>query len=304
MSPPAQPWTDVPRRFGKPIGRIDFDLGVPIFDNHFHLDPRGLYLNAARMFAKAGGTHMMLTHLPYDDLPLRTGHDYAAAYERTLETADLVRALGGIHVFVAVGPYPVELLRLDEALGLTAAVEAMKLGMDLAAELVREGRATALGEIGRPHFRVASDLWAASNQVLAHGMARAREVGCAVVLHTEDPTPDIFEEFGRIADSVGLPRGRVVKHHAPPLVLPEETHGCIPSVLAREDHVREALRKGGPFLMETDYIDDPQRPGAVLGPATVPRKTAKLRALGVLTEDEAAVIHQELPSRTYGIDIL
>ncbi|HEV8595617.1 MAG TPA: metal-dependent hydrolase, partial [Thermoplasmata archaeon] len=34
---------------------------MPVFDNHFHLDPRGLYLEAAKMFEKAGGTHLMLT---------------------------------------------------------------------------------------------------------------------------------------------------------------------------------------------------------------------------------------------------
>jgi len=276
---------------------------MPAFDNHFHLDPRGLYLEAARLFEKAGGTHLMLTHLPYDDLPLSSGDDYAAAYARTLETARLVRSATEVTVFVAVGPYPVDLLRFDEKLGLAAATVAMKRGMDLAAKLVREGQATAIGEIGRPHFRVASDLWAASNEVLAYGMEVAKDAECAVILHTEDPTPETFAEFGGMADAAGLPRARVVKHHAPPLVLPEETHGVVPSVLAREDHVREALRKGGAFLMETDYIDDPRRPGAVLGPATVPRKTAKLRSVGTMTEEDADRIHRQLPSRTYGIEI-
>ena len=278
-------------------------MAVPIFDNHFHLDPRGLYMEAARMFEKAGGTHLMLTHLPYDDLLLSSGEDYGAAYARTLKTADLVRMETKVTVFVAVGPYPVDLLRLDEALGLAAAGGAMKRGMDLGAKLVRDGAAIALGEIGRPHFRVASDLWAASNEVLQHGMALAKDVGCAVILHTEDPTPETYEEFGRMADAVGLPREKVVKHHSPPLVLADEVRGCVPSVLAREDHLREALRKGGPFLMETDYIDDPRRPGAVLGPATVPRKTARLRTTGALTDADAATIHQVLPSKTYGIDV-
>ena len=276
---------------------------MPVFDNHFHLDPRGLYLDAAKMFAKAGGTHLMLTHLPYDDLPLSGGDDYGTAYERTLKTAELVRAQTKIVVFVAVGPYPVDLLALDEKLGLAGATAAMKRGMDLAAKLAVEGKVTAIGEIGRPHFPVASDLWRASNEILAHGMAVAKDAGCAVILHTEDPTPAIFEEFGGMADAVGLTRHKVVKHHSPPLVLPQETHGVVPSVTAREDYVREALRKGGEFLMETDYIDDPRRPGAVLGPATVPRKTAKLRNLGVMTEEDADRIHRQLPERTYGISL-
>jgi TatD-related deoxyribonuclease len=276
---------------------------VAVFDNHFHLDPRGLYLDAAKMFEKAGGTHIMLTHLPYDDLPLASGDDYAGAYERTLHTADLVRRETKVTVFVALGPYPVDLLRLDQSLGLRGAVDSMKRGMEIAADRVREGKATALGEIGRPHFRVASDLWAASNEVLQYGMELARDAHCAVILHTEDPTAETYEEFARMAAAAGLPREKVVKHHSPPLVQPGEVHGCVPSVLAREDHLREALRKGGPFLMETDYIDDPRRPGAVLGPATVPRKTAKLRTGGVLTSDMAAVIHGSLPSSTYGVDI-
>jgi len=275
---------------------------VAVFDNHFHLDPRGLYLEAAKMFKKAGGTHLMLTHLPYDDLPLAKGDDYATGYARTLDTAKRVRDEVGLTVFVAVGPYPVDLLRLDESLGLAGATAAMKRGMDLAADLVRSGEVTAIGEIGRPHFPVASDLWRASNEVLAYGMTVAKDAGCAVILHTEDPTPDTFEEFGGITDASGLPRHRVVKHHSPPLVLPEETHGVVPSVLAREDHLRQALQKGDAFLMETDYMDDPRRPGAVLGPATVPRKTAKLRAAGVMSEDAAARIHHDLPAKTYGIE--
>jgi len=276
---------------------------MTVFDNHFHLDPRGLYLDAAKMFAKAGGTHLMLTHLPYDDIPIAKGDDYATAFDRTVQTAKLVRENTKLTVFVAVGPYPVDLLRLDEKLGLAAAVAAMKRGMDLAANLVRNGQVTAIGEIGRPHFKVASDLWAASNEILRYGVTMAKEAGCAVILHTEDPTSDIFEEFGRMADSIGLPRTRVVKHHSPPLVLPEETHGVVPSVTAREDYVREALRKGGAFLLETDYIDDPRRPGAVLGPATVPRKTAKLLSQGVMTAEDSDRIHRQLPNTTYGIDI-
>src|SRR3989304_5712203 len=173
----------------------------------------------------ASETNAMLPPRPYADVPLASGDDYVAAYGRTLATADLVRRETKVTVFVAVGPYPLDLLRLDAALGLGAAVEAMKRGMDHAAKLVREGKATALGEIGRPHFRVASDSWAGENEVLHHGMALARDVGCAVILHTEDPTPDTYEEFGRMADAAGLPREKVVKNHAPPLVLANEGRG-------------------------------------------------------------------------------
>ena len=35
------------------------------------------------------------------------------------------------------------------------------------------------------------------------------------------------------------------------------------------------------FFLETDYMDDPRRPGAVLGPKTVPKRTQQLLAAGV-----------------------
>ena len=69
-----------------------------------------------------------------------------------------------------------------------------------------------------------------------------------------------------------------------------------------EDLVKAALRGGPRFLLETDYIDDPRRPGAVLGPATVPRKTRAWLESGVLREEEAWRIHKDLPERTYRIE--
>ena len=132
-------------------------------------------------------------------------------------------------------------------------------------------------------------------------MTVARDCGCPVILHTEDPTPETFREFAAIADACGLARERVVKHHSTPLTRREENHGILPSLLAKSELVRAAVG-GGPFFLETDYIDDPRRPGAVLGPATVPRKTKAWLAEGLLSEEVAERIHRDLPRATYGIE--
>jgi len=276
---------------------------MAVFDNHFHLRPDGLGVGAARQFEKAGGTALMLTHSPYKDLPIRGPADYEAAFERTLGLAEAVRRETHLRVFVALGPYPVDLLPLREAVGLEAAVGVLTAGMDLAGRLVAEGRAVALGEVGRPHFPVDPEAWRASNEILSYAMEVARDRGCPVVLHTEDPTAAIFAEFAGMADRAGLPRDKVVKHHSTPLTRPEDNHGLVPSILAKEDLVGEALKGGARFLLETDYIDDPQRPGAVLGPATVPRKTRAWLEKGLLTEELAAIVHKDLPERTYGIRV-
>jgi TatD-related deoxyribonuclease len=275
---------------------------MAIFDNHFHLRPTGLGVGAAKQFERAGGTALMLTHSPYEDIPIRRAEDYEAAYARTLDLARKVREATRLKVFVALGPYPVDLLALRESLGLAAAAAVLKRGVDLAGRRVADGEAVAIGEVGRPHFPVDPEVWRASNEILAHAMTVARDCGCPVILHTEDPTPETFREFAAIADRAGLRRERVVKHHSTPLTRPEDNLGIVPSILAKEDLVLEAL-KGGPFLLETDYIDDPRRPGAVLGPATVPRKTKAWLERGILTPELAARIHGELPRRTYGVDL-
>ena len=53
------------------------------------------------------------------------------------------------------------------------------------------------------------------------------------------------------------------------------------------------------FMLETDYMDDPKRPGAVLGPKTVPKRTRQLLAAG-LDEEILYNCHRDLPERIYG----
>jgi len=274
---------------------------MPVFDNHFHLRPTGLGVAAAKQFEKAGGTAMMLTHSPYDDLPIRRAEDYDAAYARTLAMARQVRDATRLKVFVALGPYPVDLLPLRDAIGVEAAGAVLKKGIDLAARRIASGEAVAVGEVGRPHFPVDADAWRASNEVMVHAFEVAKDGGFAVVLHTEDPTPETFAEFAAMADRAHLAPGRVVKHHSTPLTRLADNHGLVPSILAKEELVVAAMAGGPRFLLETDYIDDPRRPGAVLGPATVPRKTRQWIENGLITEDQARAIHQDLPQRTYGI---
>jgi len=276
---------------------------MAIFDNHFHLRPSGLGVEAAKTFEKAGGTALMLTHSPYDDIPIRRAGDYDLAYDRTLSMARAVRDATHLKVFVALGPYPVDLLPLQESVGLAGGVRILKRGIELAIRRIKAGDAVALGEVGRPHFPVDEEVRAASNEIMLHALVAAKDCGCAVVLHTEDPTRETFAEIAAMADDAGLPRERVVKHHSTPLTHRDDNFGLVPSILAKEELVREALKGGARFCLETDYIDDPRRPGAVLGPATVPKKTKLWIGRGIMSETQAHEIHRVLPERTYGIEI-
>lgn len=280
---------------------LDPPRPVDIWDNHVHLSAEGRNLEAVREFERLGGTHMLLVHLPYPDLAAARVGNFREGYARTLAMAERVRSGTSVKVYVALGPYPAEILSLAERHGLEGAKEAMMAGIDDAARLVEEERAVAIGEVGRPHFPVDEEVWEASNEVLEYAMGVARDVGCPVILHTESPTPETFAELAAMADRAGLPRARVVKHFSPPFVKPELNHGLFPSVTASEANLREALAQGHRFVLETDYLDDPRRPGAVLGIGTVPRKTRKMMQEGVLTPEVARRIHEENPRVLYSL---
>lgn len=273
-----------------------------IFDNHMHLRRDGRFLDAVREFQNAGGTHFVLCQYPMPVLVLKE-KSYRSCYQETVRMAEEIRSALQVNVFVTVGPYPVDYLVLHEKFGRENAMKLMMKGMDEAAVLCEEKKCIAIGEIGRPHFPVDEHLICDSNEILLYGMQKAKDVGVPVVLHTERTTPSQCKEFVEMGRKVGLPAEKIVKHFAPPLITKEENFGLMPSVLASKKNILEAVSKGTRFLMETDYIDDLKRPGAVLSPKTVPKITTMLIESGVLSVDQAGTIHKENPEKTYGITI-
>lgn len=279
------------------------DAEFPVLDNHIHLQKQGDNVEAVKRFERAGGTHLILSHLPYHDLREWDTEGYQPIYDRTVRLAERCRKKTSVEIFVTLGPYPVDLVDLEERVGLEKGKEILIEGMELAREYIKEGKAIAFGEIGRPHFDVSKEIFQASNQIMRHGMELAADLNRPVVLHTESTSPELCHEIGKIADQVGLERGKIIKHYSPPLVQEEENHGLFPSILAKEENIKEAASKGNRFLLETDFLDDPQRPGAVLGIKNVPKKTKVLYEENILMEEDIWKIHKENPEEIYGVRI-
>lgn len=271
-----------------------------IFDNHLHLRRDGRFIDAVKEFKNAGGTHFVLCQYPMPHIVLKE-KSYKSCYLETLEMADEIRKKVDVGVFVTVGPYPVDYLKLIEKFNRDKTIEIMKKGMDEAAELCKEGKCIAIGEIGRPHFSVDETVLKDSNEILLYGMQKAKGVGVPVVLHTESTTPETCKEFVEMGKKAGLKADKIVKHFSPALILKKENYGLMPSVIASEKNILESFRKGTRFMLETDYIDDPSRPGAVLGPKTIPKKTILLLKKEIISEDQIYKIHKENPEKTYGL---
>jgi TatD-related deoxyribonuclease len=249
---------------------------LPIVDHHCHLSPTGEGVGAARRFASAGGTHLLLATQNYAGTVPRSIEDYRDQFDTTFRLAQAVRADAGVDVRCVVAPYPIDLVHAAPILGVAPALALQREAIDLAARFVREGLAVALGEVGTPHFPVEEAVRRACEEALDHAFAAARDVGCPAVVHSEDLDANGYRELSARAQRAGLPSHRVVKHYARVLVPRAERSGVAPSFLARRDLVKAALPEDGPWFLETDFLDDPSRPGAVLDLATVPRRASRL----------------------------
>ncbi len=269
----------------------------PVLDDHLHLDPdnhRGI--DAVRDFARVGGTHLLVVNKPSWHLGVEaeTGDDFREVFERTIEIVEAASSELEGRAWPVLGVHPGLISRLvdEREFSPEEARDLMRAGIDVAAEYVEAGEALAL-KSGRPHYEVDDDVWAASNAVMRRAFAHGAELECAVQLHAE-----ASEDMTEVADwaaEAGMEPHRVVKHYASGRLA-----GPTPSVMSDKERLETAAERGEPFLMETDYIDDPDRPGAVLGPKTVPRRVRWLLENG---HDEAVEIaHVETPKTVYGID--
>ncbi|WP_225334766.1 TatD family hydrolase [Halomicrobium urmianum] len=272
------------------------ELDVPVLDNHLHLDPvNGRGVEAVEEFVDRGGTHLLVLNKPSWNLveAATDAETFREGFDLTVEVTEAADQVLPGRAWPVLGVHPALISKLvEDGYEPGEARDVMQAGLDVAAEYVADGPALAI-KSGRPHYDVDDDVWAASNEVMRHAFELGAEVGCPVQLHTEGG--EDFTELVEWAEAEGLSREQVVKHFSNGSV-----RGPVKSVIANKDDLRDAVESGDPFLMETDYIDDPDRPGAVLGPKTVPRRVRWLLQEG--HEDAVRRAHVETPARVYGID--
>jgi TatD-related deoxyribonuclease len=274
--------------------------GLPVVDHHCHLSPKGDGVRAVERFRAAGGTHLFLATQNYEGgVPLSI-ESYARQFETTWLMAQKAHEEVGVRVFPVLAPYPIDLVEASANLGIPAALDLHRSALDLAGRWVREKKAVALGEVGRPHFAIPQALASAVEEAFRHSLEVARDSDCPVVVHSPDLTPDGFRELAARAEDAGLRPERVVKHYARSRLAPGSGGGVVPSYLARRELVRDVSNDPGPWFLETDYLDDLKRPGAVLDLATVPRRATAIAEDPNRDADRLWVPFVESVERVYG----
>ncbi|MCQ2056124.1 MAG: TatD family hydrolase [archaeon] len=262
------------------------------------MSPSGRNILAAKEYESAGGTGFTLVTLPYEEVQISEPSDFLKSFKITLSLADKVREQTNLKINIAVGPYPILLIPLAERYGLKKAEQMLITGMEDAAKLVADGKASALGEIGRPHFLVDEDIIVASNRIMLRGMELAHENDCPVIIHCESESYT-NKSLVDIAKAAGLSAEKVIKHSSPPLITLEETYGLTPSIPASRSSIKNALSKGNKFMIETDFVDDPKRPTFVMPATTVPKRINGFYQSGILTKEQIYRMCEDIPDSLY-----
>lgn len=212
---------------------------IPSTDNHIHVDPINGEgpLDVASKFHRSGGTSMIIPNKP--TWTVSPECSFVEAMELVVKYADEINQETDVKAFAVVGAHPAELSRRVEAgMDLVQAEELMRGALEAAKNMVLEGRAVGIGEIGRPHYPVLPEEMEVHNHLMVYAMELAREADCPVQLHTESASEEQYQEFAEMARKAHLKEEKVIKHFSGPFILPEENHGITPSLIASGDVMR------------------------------------------------------------------
>ena len=284
---------------------------IPIADGHGHSNPvRGM--GAARIaerFKEAGGWFWALLSLS----PWNYGIEPAGleSYERMIEI--VVRECkeaedAGLRVACLAGFHPADVDRLIDRYKMdpTRVLELGRSVVDHIAGLCREGILDGIGEVGRQHYKTGAERAVIAQLILERALEHARDYGCIVHMHLEHVgriTVDLVEDTAKRI-GLGDARARVVFHHSKPgtgsyassLGYPV----TIPGVQRLLPHVFRELE---PFyILESDYIDDPSRPGAVVYPWEMAEEVHRLYSKGLVGEEYLYRVNVDNVVKLYGVE--
>ena len=145
----------------------------------------------------------MLVHKPEFSRSLPTDRQgYEKVYSETISMAEEIRRNFDLEVGVALGPHPVTWENQIANLGLKKSTELHLEAVSLALEHIDSGTANCLGEVGRPHYPVAEEIWEEANEMLLEILSMASSAKTSVQLHVEDNDDVTCQELSQLCLSL------------------------------------------------------------------------------------------------------
>lgn len=253
-----------------------------VSDAHAHVSPSGLGAKiVAKRFKDAGGWFIALVSLPPSHYGFSAGlegiiksfESHILECSRAREEGIKVACLTGIHP-----AYIDELVKIAGSHKTDKVLAILERALERLEKLRFEGKIDGLGEFGRPHYKTLPESVVVNEIVLRRVLEICRDTDSLIHLHTEQGGLATVASVDYIVRLLGVPKNKVVFHHTTTfLAKTVEEFGYVMTVLGREDLLTNVLESGiTRALIESDFIDDPRRPGAVMYPWDISKEVEKL----------------------------
>ncbi|MDM7274795.1 MAG: TatD family hydrolase [Thermoprotei archaeon] len=278
-------------------------------DAHAHSNPIG-GLGAkviAEKFKASGGWFIALVALPPSAYKLEPPSLEAYIKAVEVHVSECSRARhAGLKVACIAGFHPAEVDKLVDKYGFKP-LQALELGykiVDYVAELVEKGVLDGIGEVGRQHYKTTSDRALIAQLILERAMEHSRDKGLLVHMHLEQAGEATVELTDKAAARLGAPKNKLLFHHADPKTAIEAWKKGYPSSIPGTPKLLEyALNNLNPFYMiESDYIDDLKRGGAVAYPWEMAYNINKLVKENKNLEEKASKILIDNVAMVYNVE--
>ncbi|MEB3779481.1 MAG: TatD family hydrolase [Desulfurococcales archaeon] len=287
-------------------------LDVAFSDAHSHSNPvHGVGAKVvARKFKEKGGWFIALVSLS----PWSYGIE-APGYESYIKAITVHRrecddAAGeGLNVACFSGFHPADVDRLIDKYKVPGE-SVLELGLkviEYIGGLCRDRVLSGIGEVGRQHYKTSPERVVIAELILEKALEYLVDYDCIIQMHLEHTGPITVELVDRVAKRVNL-RGRHMKHlifhHSKPVTsLEAYKRGYSSTIPGTSRLLKYAFTTMDPFYMvESDYIDDPHRPGVVAYPWAVVDEQVKLYREGVVDEEYLHKINIDNVVRVFEVE--
>lgn len=286
------------------IGGEKLTYTTPIADAHCHLNPiKGVGIEfLAKKFKNFGGWYLGVIALSpsYMEFELSL-KGYEKAFQVLIDSCRKLSQVG-LKYSLHLGFHPAEVDKLMN-LGLKAE-QVLELGfkvIDLVCLMIKRGVAHGIGEVGVQHYKTSKERIMIAEGIMKYSLMRARDLEVPIHLHLDQSMTTIMR-VKRIATKVGCDFKRIVIHHVA-LELLEKTLelGFSTTIVGKSSNLITACRKGLVTLVESDYLDDPRRPGAVMVPWSLCRNWNKLLNKGLCDEEFVYKVNVEEIEKLYRV---
>ncbi len=276
-------------------------------DAHTHVNPiRGLGAKAiAKKFKDSGGWFMAIVGLSPWSYGLEPSIEgYEKTFRIVLRECNNAKE-EGVKVACFIGLHPGDLdklvykysVRQEKLMDFVAKV------FNIIEDYCRKGLIDGIGEVGRPHYRVDPIFVVASELVMEKAMVLAKDYDLLLHLHLEQGDGITVESIKRFIKLTGVLVRLVIFHHARPGLLEHVVkNGFTATVPGIEAVLRTVFKRIEPtYLLESDFIDDPNRPGVVVYPWQMIDNQLRILKEGLVNDEYLAKLNIDNVVKVYRV---